>query len=238
MFWSNSILSNFMRPFLFCIFSIACMVAWGQPKMIQVPYGKKRIAVSVYETTVGDYENFIKATGYITDAEIAGQATVQGGEYKKGINWRHNSKGKMIKHSEYPKYPVIHLSSRDVQMYCRWAKVRLPSEEEWIFLFREGKGSSWQYCGSNNLKEVAWNDSYGSINKEQKVGMKRPNGLGLYDMSGNVWELCSTSTGWYVLKGGSWLDSPSRLGYKDRWLIEDKYVPESWLWGFRTVKDM
>lgn len=229
-----------MRCFLLCFCSAFSIAVWGQPKMIEIPfkYEMRRLAVSVYETTVGDFNKFIKATGYITDAEKAGKAVVQGGEYKEGVNWRHNSQGKLIKFSDYGKYPVLHLSSRDIQKFCKWAKVRLPSEEEWIFLFREGKESNWRYSGDDNIKKVAWNDSYCNIKTEQKVGMKSPNKLGLYDMSGNVWELCTTGTGTYVLKGGSWIDSPTKLGYKDKWLIEGNYVPESWLWGFRTVKDL
>lgn len=229
-----------MRFFLFCLCSAFFTVVWGQPKMVEIPskYKMRRLAVSVYETTVGDFDRFVKATGYITDAEKEGKAAVQGGKYKEGVNWRHNSQGKLIKISDYGKYPVLHLSSRDVQMFCRWAKVRLPSEEEWIFLFREGKESNWIYSGSNDIKKVAWNDSYCNIRKEQKVGMKSPNKLGLYDMSGNVWELCTTGTRMFVLKGGSWIDSPTRLGYNGRWLIESDYVRESWLWGFRTVKDL
>lgn len=66
---------------------------------------------------------------------------------------------------------------------------RLPTEAEWEYAARGGKSSlGYKYAGSNNIDEVAW---YGYNNiSTHPVATKAPNELGLYDMSGNVWELC------------------------------------------------
>ena len=101
-------------------------------------------------------------------------------------------------------------------------KFRLPTETEWEFAARGGNNSrGYKYAGSNNIGDVAWyTDNSGS--KTHVVGTKSPNELGLYDMSGNVWEWCQDWYGCYssasqtnpigassgsgrVLRGGSWL---------------------------------
>ena len=96
--------------------------------------------------------------------------------------------------------PVEQVSWDDVQDFINklnqmtGGKYRLPTEAEWEYAARGGSRSrEHKYSGSDSLGSVGWYDD-NSSDKTHPVGKKTPNELGLYDMSGNVWEWCSD---WY-----------------------------------------
>ena len=99
--------------------------------------------------------------------------------------------------------PVENVSWNDCQEFIRklnqitGKNFRLPTEAEWEFAARGGNdGESWIYSGSNEINDVAWYVG-NSNNSTSPVKRKKPNNLGLYDMSGNVYEWCNDWFGDY-----------------------------------------
>ena len=106
--------------------------------------------------------------------------------------------------------PCYRINGEDVTFDENSDGYRLPTEGEWVFAAIGGRRShGYTYSGSNNIDAVAHYD--GNSNSIQPVCTKKPNELGIYDMSGNVWEWCwdkyNSSSSDRVIRGGSWYNS-------------------------------
>jgi formylglycine-generating enzyme required for sulfatase activity len=214
-----------------------------------------------YEVTVLEFKAFIDATHYQTNAEKGGKSLIRNGKgwkplkEKNKANWRHDAAGNERSSEDY-NHPVIHVSWNDATAYCEWLagktgkKYRLPTEAEWEYAARGGLESKhYKYAGSDELNDVAWYNKNSEM-KTHAVGGKKANELGLYDMSGNVWEWCQDWHGDYssanetnpsgaptgtlrVYRGGSWIYTAGdcRVSFRNR------FTPTSCLnfLGFRVA---
>lgn len=138
--------------------------------------------------------------------------------------------------------PVEQVSWNDCQEFITklnamtGQKFRLPTEAEWEYAARGGnKSKGYKYSGSNNIGDVSWYKGNSGINTHT-VKTKQPNELGIYDMSGNVWEWCSDWKGSYssnaqtnptgpstgsarVIRGGSWCYDAKNCRFSSRSFI-------------------
>jgi formylglycine-generating enzyme len=124
--------------------------------------------------------------------------------YVPGADWRHpQGPGSSVKR---PDHPVVHVSWEDVEAYARWARKELPTEAEWEFAARgglDGATYAWgeEFTPTGRWMVNTWQGEFPVENTGQygyrgtaPVGAFPPNGHGLVDMIGNVWEW---TTDWY-----------------------------------------
>jgi formylglycine-generating enzyme required for sulfatase activity len=169
------------------------------------------------------FNRFVEETAHVTEAERYGWSFVFAGllpddfpatrgvshapwwRQVEGASWR-SPEGPQSDVEERADHPVVHVSHNDALAYCDWAGGRLPTEAEWEFAARGGLaekvfpwGDELEPGGEHRMN--VWQGSFPQENTEADgfygtcpVNAFEPNGYGLHNMTGNVWEWCAD---WY-----------------------------------------
>ncbi len=201
----------------------------------------KAYYIDKFEVTNRQYKKFISETGYPAPY-------IKDKKWANDFNWDNNT---------YPKnmadYPVVLISWKDANEYARWAQKRLPTEAEWEKASRGGLiNKNYPFGNKISFNQASFNKGYVRGKKLYSAGSYPPNGYGLNDMSGNVWEWCQD---WYsdqyyqispeknpvgpdngtykVFRGGSWMSDRKYLRCAFRGKNSPDYKSPSL--GFRCV---
>lgn len=163
--------------------------------------------IAATELTNAEFEKFVQATGYVTDAERNKNALV----FSPGLRefrwledttacWRYPNGVTRGGIENKMDHPVTTISYRDAVAYCKWAGVRLPSLDEWEIASRAGATTTYfwgddmmplsTYANVWHGRDHLQADSTDGYMYTAPVGSFKPNAWGLYDMYGNVFEYC------------------------------------------------
>ena len=196
--------------------------------------------MATFDVTVGQFRRFTEAAGYRTEAEKGDGCYVFNGKKwsaQAGTSWQNPG------FPQDDRHPAVCVSWNDAQAFAGWMSTlgsrqyRLPTEAEWEYAARSG-GKKEKFAGFSDQNQLYRYANFCDVNCESSrkaagqndgyshtspVGNYQPNGIGLYDMAGNVWQWTAdwygdkyygsspkdnpqgpTSGSYRVLRGGSW----------------------------------
>jgi formylglycine-generating enzyme required for sulfatase activity len=222
--------------------------------------------IGQYEVRVKDFKKFTAETGYTTELEQT-PAKTQYAWLDNGFKLMKNGSWRKPGYKQNDNYPVTMLTPGDMLAFCAWlskkenCRYRLPTEAEWEYACRAGTATKYSFGEkSAQLPQYAWYRK-NSQNHPHEVGKLSSNPWGLYDMHGNLSELCNDYYGAYsdlpkinptgntsaisgrCLRGGSWLDDKHgngngfNLRSAARYYMVFPRVQTNWM-GFRIVKEV
>ncbi len=211
----------------------------------------KAFGIGQYEITVTEFNAFAKETGYKTKApcRVAGTKRTYGNIDDPGF-------------AQEEKSPAVCVTWMDANHYVDWLakktnfRYRLPTEAEWEFAARAGMTTAFASGGMIDNEAANFTTKRAeNLSRTAPVGSYKPNGIGMYDVHGNVWEL--TADCWSssyqippvgdqppppkadcsrkVAKGGGWFSPPEQLNFAIRVAVEPEHASNGM--GFRVVRE-
>lgn len=207
--------------------------------------------MSIWETRIGDFETFVRDTGY--EASHGAWMYITNLWIQNVYCWSNTG------HKVTAKHPVASVSWQDAMAFCSWLTdqdraagsisprqfYRLPTESEWNLAAGLSSKPSFRKLDRENRKRLRFGNYYwvaGVIGDPHEftapVGSFKANELGFYDLAGNVWEYCmDTSPGrTRVIRGGSWLNFSDHYSRATARAFARETV-RSVIYGFRVVLD-